>query len=91
MFNSYCPTGPQMAKLPHMVTIKKSTKEELQAVLDWCWRQWPHTHGATWSESTWIGQELLVHKQLNICQRMAFQHFSFQREEDAVAFRLAWG
>lgn len=76
-----------MALLPHAVRLENRTSDELGSAEEWCQRQWPHTHGATWTVG-FVGQAVVP------ASRWAMDCYSrtwrFQREEDSVMFRLAW-
>lgn len=68
-----------MARLPHRVDIK-GPSNQLRSAYEWCHAQWPFTHQATW------------HGRINLGwgDEPAEGSWWFQREEDAMLFRLAW-
>jgi hypothetical protein len=77
-----------MAGLPHAVTIKNRTLGELEEIQAWCMRTWPNTHQATWYGG-WPRQALVMASR-GLPHGCYEQTWQFQREEDAVMFRMAW-
>ena len=68
-----------MAYLPYQVALVTELPILVMAG-DWCEQQWPDEMGDTWYLS------LINH----LGQRKYAMNFNFQREEDAVMFRLVW-
>lgn len=71
-----------MAILPHKVTLESVHRQDLDTAHEFCWKLWPHTHGATWYRH---------HVNMtNRVPRMYFSSWSFQFEDDRLCFLLAW-
>lgn len=68
-----------MAQLPHRIDIRAGT-DRLREIQSWCHEQWPHTH-----QATWYGRMNPAWGSL-----LGEGNWWFQREEDALMFRLAW-
>lgn len=73
-----------MAILPYKVTLAAPSLQELEDPRQWCLQMWPYTHGATWSNG-WVTKSPFLRTRTYGCT------WWFQREEDRLAFLLAWG
>lgn len=73
-----------MAILPYKVTLAAPSRPKLEDPRQWCLQMWPYTHGATWSNGL-VSQSPFPFTRTYNCT------WSFQREEDSLAFLLAWG
>lgn len=71
-----------MALLPHRVKLVGPYDKMIQA-REWCHRQWPNTHQATWYYGPLFAPRITQ-------QEEYFQTWSFQFQEDAVMFELIW-
>ena len=76
-----------MARLPYEICLANRTSVELASAVEWCQHRWPHTHGATWTVG-FVEQGFVASSRG--CLACWNRRWWFQREEDAVMFRLAW-
>lgn len=70
-----------MAVLPHHVELK-NTSAVLDQAQEWCHKQWPNTHQATWYSGP-IKEPLTRRLQPS-------RIWSFQFKEDAAMFEVTW-